>query len=344
MALKINRDQSKVIENFIFKYHNYKWPGTYGTLVWWEHNLYYHDLFVQLRRRTLRSREFAFSNGKADKRGRHLNRFSPPPKFDVGSSKSPGNGTASTTAANSLDSMCLCNRNSRPGLASLDDMELHYHSRRSNNSRSRRHRHGAKNRSRHRRRKEGNSSGDSLQAERNGATESGPELGRDDSVTGGGTGKIKFGSMPSYREDKMKNAAEAAAVASAKSPVPSTSGTSNEVVAVTTATSPLIDFTAPWSIPPPPPPAFVMTSTSNQMWISSPTPSHQQSMFPLVISSMGLTNANANANAGCGSSSGGGSDVAMSSVQMSRKLMTTSVISGEEPRALIWHLGDSRNY
>ncbi|KAM3177594.1 hypothetical protein ACTXT7_004248 [Hymenolepis weldensis] len=290
------------------------------------------------RRRTMRNRDFHHVN----KRGFNSNQTQlSPPLFD---SKSPGQGTATTTAANSMDSMCLCNRNSRPGIASLDDMELHYHSRHS--SRNRRHRHGSKNRNR-RRKRGGNSSGDSLQAGNNGAIESGPELGgRDDSVK---EGKIKFGSMPSYREDKMKNARNGEAGGGT---VAVTTGNEMPVVtgnlAVTTSAHlppppPLIDFSVAWSIPPPPPPAqqaFVMpTSSGSQVYVQQPPVPWMSPNISAAVTSTGMTvNMAPPVSSPVSSpmpvlvSNGmeGGSNDEMMSVQSTRKVMTTSTISTEE--------------
>lgn len=301
------------------------------------------DFIPVFRRRTIHNRDFHHVN----KRGFNSNQTQlSPPLFD---SKSPGQGTATTTAANSMDSMCLCNRNSRPGIASLDDMELHYHSRHS--SRNRRHRHGSKNRNR-RRKRGGNSSGDSLQAGNNGAIESGPELGgRDDSVK---EGKIKFGSMPSYREDKMKNARNGE---TGGGTVAVTTGNEMPVatgnLAVTTSAHlppppPLIDFSAAWSMPPPPPPtqqAFVMpTSSGNQVYVQQPPVPWMSPNISAAVTSTGMTvnmappvSSPVSSPMPVLASNGmeGGSNDEMMSVQSTRKVMTTSAISTEETEVSI---------
>lgn len=289
-----------------------------------------------LRRRNIHNRDFHHFPGGNNKRGFNSTPArTSPALFDSPLGKASGPGTASTTAANSMDSMCLCNRNSRPGVASLDDMELHYHSRHS--SRNRRHRHGSKTRNR-RRKKGGNSSGDSLQAGINGAVESGPELGgQEDSVK---EGKIKFGSMPSYREDKMKNArnVEVTTVATtAASEVPVLTTTT-----VTTSTlpapPPLIDFSAPWPIPPPPPPppqAFVLSATAgNQVFVGGSAPpwmSPAISTSPSAGMSINMSTPSTspmpvNVISGMESVNGG----EKMSAQPPRKIMTTSAISAEE--------------
>ncbi|VDO13463.1 unnamed protein product, partial [Rodentolepis nana] len=285
------------------------------------------------RRRNMHKRDFHHLNKRAF--NSNQTRLSPP-LFD---SKSPGQGTASTTAANSMDSMCLCNRNSRPGGASLDDMELHYHSR---HSRNRRHRHGSKNRNR-RRKRGGYSSGDSLQAGNNGAIESGPELGgRDDSVK---EGKIKFGSMPSYREDKMKNArnGDASGGTVVGTTANETPVVTNSLTATTSAhlppPPPLIDFSAAWSIPPPPPPlqqAFVMQSSSgNQVYVQQPPVSWMSPNMSAAVTSTGMTvnmtpPMSSPMQMLASSRMEGGSNGEMMSVQSTRKAMTTSTISTEE--------------
>ncbi|KAM7534113.1 hypothetical protein Aperf_G00000108566 [Anoplocephala perfoliata] len=290
------------------------------------------------RRRNLNNRDFHhFSTGK-NKRGFNSTPLrASPTLFDSPLGKASGPGTASTTAANSMDSMCLCNRNPRPGIASLDDMELHYHSRHS--SHNRRHKHSSKTRSR-RRKKGGNSSGDSLQAGNNGAVESGPELGgHEDSVK---EGKIKFGSMPSYREDKMKNARNVEATTVAPT-------TANEVPLLTTTTvttsalpppPPLIDFSAPWPIPPPPPPppppqTFVLPATAgNQVFVGGSAPPWMSpTMSSTVSPGVGINMSTpvtspilTNATNGMESANTG----EKMSAQPPRKIMTTSAISAEE--------------
>ncbi|VDM18309.1 unnamed protein product [Hydatigera taeniaeformis] len=308
------------------------------------------------RRRNINNRGFSF--GVKGKRclSSPNSRLSPA-LFDSPMSKSSGTATATTTAANSIDSMCLCNRNSRPGGASLDDMELHYHTRRS--SHSRRHRHtssssSSKNRNRRQKRGGGGagggggaSSGDSLQTGPNGTVESGPELGRngEDSVkdeSGNGVGKIKFGSMPSYREDKMKHARDNA-TSTTMSNTTGISTITNAVVTTTTTTNnllqqqqpALIDFSAPWPLPPPPPPPpFVVPAVCSV--VATPTPIFVGSSSPwlsapqMPLSTVGNVGATTTTCANVICTDVGEMEVGVMSAQPSRKVMTTSTISADE--------------
>lgn len=142
-----------------------------------------------------------------------------------------------TSPGTAGDSMCLCNRNSRP-IGSVDDMSQLENCNSSANkrsrsgSRNRRHHKGSRSgRSGHHNRKRhaaATSSGDSLHSQ--GAAdgwgaESGPELGGTTEDVSNleksyADRMIKFGSMPSYREDKIKREKNR------ESPVVTTSGTS----------------------------------------------------------------------------------------------------------------------
>lgn len=233
-------------------------------------------------------------------------------------------------------------------------MELHYHTRHS--SRSRRHRHtssssSSKNRNRRQKRGGGGgggaSSGDSLQAGANGIVESGPELGRngEDSVkdeSGNGAGKIKFGSMPSYREDKMKHARDNA-TSTTMSNTTGISTITDAVVTTSTTTNnllqqqqpALIDFSAPWPLPPPPPPPpFVVpavcsvVATPNPIFAGSSSPWMPTPQTPLSTSTNINTTMTTCANVIC--TDVGGMDVGVMSAQPSRKVMTTSTISADE--------------
>eukprot|EP00108_Taenia_solium_P002440 TsM_000142300 transcript=TsM_000142300 gene=TsM_000142300 len=302
-------------------------------------------------RRNLNSRGFSFGAKGNRCLSSPTNRLSPA-LFDSPLSKPSSTATATTTAANSMDSMCLCNRNSRPGGASLDDMELHYHTRHS--SRSHRHRHissssSSKNRNRRQKRGGGGggaSSGDSLQAGANGTVESGPELGRngEDSVKDeavNGVGKIKFGSMPSYREDKMKHARDNA-TSTTMSNTTGISTIADAVVTTTTTTNDLlqqqqpmlIDFSAPWPLPPPPPPPFVVPAVCsvvakpNPIFVGSSSPWLSTPQTPLSTSTNINTTTTTGTNVICTDVEG--MEVGVMSAQPSRKVMTTSTISADE--------------
>uniref|UniRef100_A0A158R6U9 Peptidase M12B domain-containing protein n=1 Tax=Taenia asiatica TaxID=60517 RepID=A0A158R6U9_TAEAS len=308
------------------------------------------EAFESEIRRNLNSRGFSFGAKGNRCLPSPTNRLSPA-LFDSPLSKSAGTATATTTAANSMDSMCLCNRNSRPGGASLDDMELHYHTRHS--SRSHRHRHtssssSSKNRNRRQKRGGGGaSSGDSLQAGANGTVESGPELGRngEDSVKdegGNGVGKIKFGSMPSYREDKMKHARDNATSTTMSNTAGISTITDAVVTSTTTTTNDLlqqqqptlIDFSAPWPLPPPPPPPFVVpavcsvVATSNPIFVGSPSPWLSTPQTPLSTSTNINTTTTTGTNVICTDVEG--MEMGVMSAQPSRKVMTTSTISADE--------------
>ncbi|KAL5104058.1 Disintegrin and metalloproteinase domain-containing protein unc-71 [Taenia crassiceps] len=250
---------------------------------------------------------------------------------------------------------CLSSPTSRlsPALfdSPLNDMELHYHTRRS--SRPRHHRHtssslSSKNRNRRQKRGGGGaSSGDSLQAGANATVESGPELGRngEDSVKddgSNGVGKIKFGSMPSYREDKMKHARDNA-TSTVMSNTAGISTITDAVVTTTTTTNnlfqqqqpALIDFSAPWPLPPPPPPPpFVVPAVSSV--VATPNPIFAGSSSPWLSTPQTSLSTSANINATTTTCANvvctgvGGMDLGVMSSQPSRKVMTTSTISADE--------------